>query len=208
MSTLASAIHGLAFSLSRTTAASRNNSDERPLTPPIASTSSCDNCLRPLMTALVIRKPTEFARALRVSLSAVVSSSTWPPLTMPRPALPSNTIMVAATPTRFGRWRSSKTNTTCELFSRSCRRRARARFIFARRSRSSTAAPMAAALRSAWGLSDLSDRTRRPSPSIARALQNVARKRCGIRLAERQGSRAHHAPPALTFGFPGKQTVK
>ena len=40
-----------------------------------------------------------------------------------------------------------------------------------RRSRNSTAAPMAAAFRSAWGLSDLSDRARRPPPSIARARQ-------------------------------------
>ena len=67
---VASAIQGLAFSLSRTVAASRNNSDERPLTPPIASTSSWLNCLRPLMATVVMRKPAELASALRVSLSA------------------------------------------------------------------------------------------------------------------------------------------
>src|SRR5687767_941084 len=50
------------------------------------------------------------------------------------------------------------------------------------RSRSSTTAPMAAAFRSAWGPSDLSDRARRPAPSIARARQMLlARKNaCGF----------------------------
>src|SRR5436190_9504536 len=98
---------------------------------------------------------------------------------------------------------------------------------------------MAAAFRSAWGLSDLSDRARRPPPSIARARQCCARKRCEfwhrrrlghaglgvdlnaeealsldavveaeIRNSSRPGSQAPHAPPALTFGLPGKQRVK
>jgi hypothetical protein len=107
------------------------------------------------------------------------------------------------------------------------------------RSRSSTTAPMAAAFRSAWGLSDLSDRARRPPPSIARARQCVpanaassgtsdvsvmpgwvvdlnAEEACSldavveaeIRNSSRPGSQAPHAPPALTFGLPGKQRVK
>src|SRR5206468_6311313 len=43
-------------------------------------------------------------------------------------------------------------------------------------SRRSTTAPTAAALRSAWGLSDLkNDRVRLPAPSIARARQQFAR---------------------------------
>src|SRR5258708_37623164 len=98
---------------------------------------------------------------------------------------------------------------------------------------------MAAAFRSAWGLSDLSDRARRPPPSIARARQCVpanaassgtgdvsvmpgwvvdlnAEEACSldavveaeIRNSSRPGSQAPHAPPALTFGLPGKQTVK
>jgi hypothetical protein len=106
-------------------------------------------------------------------------------------------------------------------------------------SRSSTAAPMAAAFRSAWGLSDLSDRARRPPPSIARARQMLCPQtlRVGtndvsvmpgwvltstqkrppsldalveaeIRNSSRAGSQAPHAPPALTFGLPGKQRVK
>ena len=70
---VASAIHGLALSLSRTVAASRNNSEERPLTPPTASTSSWLNCLRPLMATVVMRKPAELASALRVSLSAAMN---------------------------------------------------------------------------------------------------------------------------------------
>jgi hypothetical protein len=107
------------------------------------------------------------------------------------------------------------------------------------RSRNSTTAPMAAAFRSAWGPSDLSDRARRPAPSIARARQmlpaNTLRvlthmtswscrvgcwpqgrrgqlfPRCvveaEIRNSSRPGSQAPHAPPALTFGLPGKQKV-
>ena len=48
-STVASAIHGLALSRSRTAAASRNSSDDRPLTPPVARISSWVSCLRPLI---------------------------------------------------------------------------------------------------------------------------------------------------------------
>src|SRR4249919_557090 len=99
---------------------------------------------------------------------------------------------------------------------------------------------MAAAFRSAWGPSDLSDRARRPAPSIARARQMLfphkvlralahAMSRCcrvlggpqterghlsldavveaEIRNSSRPGSQAPHAPPALTFGLPGKQRV-
>src|SRR5213592_4819274 len=99
---------------------------------------------------------------------------------------------------------------------------------------------MAAAFRSAWGLSELSDRARRPAPSIARARQKLCpqtlassgtsdvsvmpgwvltstQKRprsldavveAEIRDSSRPGSQAPHAPPALTFGLPGKQRVK
>src|ERR1700712_1020689 len=93
-------------------------------------------------------------------------------------------------------------------------------------SRSSTTAPMAAAFRSAWGPSDLSDRARRPAPSIARArqvlfpqafLRVLAQMTLGdagpyvltskSRNSARPGSQAPHAPPALTFGLPGKQRV-
>ena len=42
------------------------------------------------MATVVMRKPAELASALRVSLSAAMNSSTWPPLTMPKPALPSS----------------------------------------------------------------------------------------------------------------------
>jgi len=86
----------LAFSLSRTASASRNNSDERPLTPPIASTSSWVSCLRPLMATVVMRNPAELAIALRVSLSAAVNASRWPPLTTPKQVLPSKITTVAA----------------------------------------------------------------------------------------------------------------
>ena len=57
-------------------AASRNSSEERPLTPPTARISSCVSCLRPVIATLVIRKPTALAAALRVSLSAPRTSST------------------------------------------------------------------------------------------------------------------------------------
>ena len=97
-------------------------------------------------------------------------------------------------------------------------------------------APRAAAFRSAWGLGDLCDRARRPAPSIARARQMLPAnagsgasdvwscragygpqgsrglfprcgRRSGIRNGSRPGSQAPHAPPALTFGLPGKQKV-
>src|SRR3954469_4897881 len=109
-------------------------------------------------------------------------------------------------------------------------------------SRRSTTAPIAAAFRSAWGLSDLkSDRVRLPAPSIARARQQFARDiarvlanmtsrtyRAGcwssaeenLSPSERSlqvttpatvhapAAKASYAPPALTFGRPGKQKVK
>src|SRR3954467_13528692 len=109
-------------------------------------------------------------------------------------------------------------------------------------SRRSTTAPIAAAFRSAWGLSDLkNDRVRLPAPSIARARQQFARDiarvlanmtsrtyRAGcwssaeenLSPSERSlgvttpatvhapAAKASYAPPALTFGRPGKQKVK
>ena len=104
----------------------------------------------------------------------------------------------------------------------------------------SMTAPMAAAFRSVWGPGDLSDRARRPAPSIARARQMLcpqtlassgtrdvsvmpgfgfglkaeeatcsldAVAEAEIRNSSRPGSQAPHAPPALTFGLPGKQRV-
>ncbi len=49
------------LSLSRAAAASRNSSDDHPLSPPTARTSSCVSCLRPVMATLVMRKPTAAA---------------------------------------------------------------------------------------------------------------------------------------------------
>src|SRR5947207_13899681 len=76
-----------------------------------------------------------------------------------------------------------------------------------------------AAFRSAWGPGDRGDRARRPAPSIAQARQGYARKRLRvlasmrwsrrkIRTANAPAAQAPHAPPALTFGLPGKQMVK
>ena len=62
-----------------------------------------DPFLRPLMATVVMRKPAELASALRVSLSATMKSLTWPPLTMPRPVLPSSISTVKAMPVRLGR---------------------------------------------------------------------------------------------------------
>src|SRR5215470_13105078 len=79
-------------------------------------------------------------------------------------------------------------------------------------SRSSTTAPMAAALRSVFGSDDRLDLAERPAPSIARARQFDPQTFAGIGaigvsvmppwLAERTA-----APPALTFVLPGKQRV-
>ncbi len=83
---VASAIQGLALRRSRTVSASRNSSDERPLTPPIASTSSWLSCLRPLMPTVVMRKPAALASALRVSRSAGGEFIDMAALTMPKPS--------------------------------------------------------------------------------------------------------------------------
>ena len=95
-----------------------------------------------------IRNPNEFASALRLSPSAVPTSATCPPLTMPRPALPRRRSMVAITPARCGTLRSIQA-TRGGGGSRSADvdlERTRSR---PKRSRNSTAAPIAAAFRPA-----------------------------------------------------------
>ena len=72
----------------------------------------------------------------------------------------------------------------------------------ANHSRSNTAAPRAAAFRSVRGRGDLCDRARLPAPSIARARQKLCPQKNAPRVPA-----SRHAPPALTFGLPGKQSV-
>src|SRR4051812_44550301 len=188
--TVASAIQGLALSLSRTAAASRNSKEDRPVTPPVARISSCVSCLRPLIATAVMRKPAALARALRVSDKAALTSWACPPLTMPSHTLPNSKATVATVPSRRGRYCStssircggasrstSATGAACPVarslpIDRRCFVPPRENLTRGRRaetySRSRIAAPRAAAFRSACGLCD---RARRPAPSIARAHQ-------------------------------------
>ena len=189
-----------------------------------------------------MRNPAELASALRVSLSAEVNSSTWPPLTMPKPALPSRISTVAATPARLrqialeqrdqARRRialetrpvdrfGSRTRAQAEPLAQQHDRANGGRFqvsLGPRRSQRSSEASCtihctsssnvvpAKALRA---LAQMTSRSCRVGVDLRqkRPCSLDAVVEAEIRNSSRPGSQAPHAPPALTFGLPGKQKV-
>src|SRR5579872_4772341 len=143
---------------------------------------------------------------------------------MPRPALPASNNSVATRPARRGN-RSTKAIRRSGGSSRTWWRDL-AEDDAGRRSRARkpAAAPRTASIKPVCCLGDRDDRARRPPPSITRARQPLLRAHLTARPCRAGRSRSPrvarefpkqhaprrpsaHAPPALTFGLPGKQRV-